>query len=38
VYAAWPRELVTPEQAAWLADPLGNDQDWALVYALRLFS
>ncbi|MEU4195697.1 hypothetical protein AB0E69_27605 [Kribbella sp. NPDC026611] len=73
VYAAWPRELVTLEQAAWLdaaeeailrsnlvnfradgtatcafvypscvngqpahtADPLANDQDWALVYALR---
>ncbi|WUJ71490.1 hypothetical protein OG809_41205 [Kribbella soli] len=76
VYAAWPRELVTPEQADWLdraedailranlvsftadgsatcafvypscvngqpahiADPLANDQDWALVYALRLLS
>jgi hypothetical protein len=74
VYAAWPRELVNTEQAAWLdasadailranlvnfatdgtatcafvypscvngqpahvADPLANDQDWALVYALRL--
>ncbi|WP_238161118.1 hypothetical protein [Kribbella antibiotica] len=73
VYAAWPRELVTEQQAAWLdtaadailranlisfatdgtatcafvypscvngqpahvADPLANDQDWALVYALR---
>ncbi|GAA0601317.1 DUF5695 domain-containing protein [Kribbella sandramycini] len=73
VYAAWPRELVTEDQAAWLdtaadavlranlinfapdgsatcafvypscvngqpahvADPLANDQDWALVYALR---
>ena len=73
VYAAWPRELVDPEQAAWLdsaaeavlranlvsfaadgsatcafvypscvngqpahvADPLANDQDWALVYAIR---
>ncbi|HZX04161.1 hypothetical protein [Kribbella sp.] len=73
VYAAWPRDLVTPEQADWLdraeeailranlvsfapdgsatcafvypscvngqpahvADPLANDQDWALVYALR---
>jgi hypothetical protein len=73
VYAGWPRELVDPEQAAWLdaateailrsnlisfeadgsatcafvypscvngqpahvADPLANDQDWALVYALR---
>jgi len=73
VYDAWPRELVTPAQAAWLdeaavairqanlvnfasdgtatcafvypscvngqpahvADPLANDQDWALVYALR---
>ncbi|MFF1822624.1 hypothetical protein ACFVWG_35305 [Kribbella sp. NPDC058245] len=73
VYDAWPRELVSPEQAAWLdsaadailranlfgfssdgtatcafvypscvngqpahvADPLANDQDWALVYALR---
>lgn len=73
VYAAWPRELVDPDQAAWLdnaaeailranlvnfrtdgsatcafvypscvngqpahvADPLANDQDWALVYALR---
>ncbi|MET7283169.1 hypothetical protein ABZS29_33385 [Kribbella sp. NPDC005582] len=73
VYGAWPRELVTESQAAWLdaaaeailranlvnfapdgtatcafvypscvngqpahvADPLANDQDWALVYALR---
>jgi hypothetical protein len=73
VYAAWPRELVDTEQAAWLdaaadailranlanfaadgsatcafvypscvngqpahvADPLANDQDWALVYAIR---
>jgi hypothetical protein len=73
VYAAWPRELVNADQAAWLdaaheailranlvnfeangsatcafvypscvngqpahvADPLANDQDWALVYALR---
>ncbi|GAB3951249.1 DUF5695 domain-containing protein [Kribbella albertanoniae] len=73
VYDAWPRELVTEQQAAWLdaaaaailranlvnfapdgtatcafvypscvngqpahvADPLANDQDWALVYALR---
>ncbi|MFF0270858.1 hypothetical protein [Kribbella sp. NPDC004536] len=73
VYGAWPRELVTPSQAAWLdraeeailranlvsfapdgsatcafvypscvngqpahvADPIANDQDWALVYALR---
>jgi hypothetical protein len=73
VYAAWPRELVDAEHAAWLdaaaeailrsnlvsfatdgsatcafvypscvngqpahvADPLANDQDWALVYALR---
>jgi hypothetical protein len=72
VYAAWPRELVDADQAAWLdaaheailqanlvsfeangsatcafvypscvngqpahvADPLANDQDWALVYAL----
>ncbi|HEY3556890.1 MAG TPA: hypothetical protein VGL05_05495 [Kribbella sp.] len=76
VYAAWPRELVSPEQADWLdraeeailranlvnfaadgsatcafvypssvngqpahiADPLANDQDWALVYALRRLS
>lgn len=76
VYGAWPRELVTPEQADWLdhaeeailkanlvsffadgsatcafvypscvngqpahvADPLANDQDWALVYALRRLS
>ncbi|MEU8221130.1 hypothetical protein [Kribbella sp. NPDC048915] len=73
VYGAWPRELVSPAEAAWLdraeeailranlvsfapdgsatcafvypscvngqpahvADPLANDQDWALVYALR---
>ncbi|HWD81973.1 MAG TPA: hypothetical protein VG497_23915, partial [Kribbella sp.] len=73
VYGAWPRELVSPSQAAWLdraeeailkanlvsfapdgsatcafvypscvngqpahvADPIANDQDWALVYALR---
>jgi hypothetical protein len=76
VYAAWPRELTDPSQAAWLdaatdailranlvnipqdgsatcafvyptcvngqpahlADPLANDQDWALVYALRYLS
>jgi hypothetical protein len=76
VYAAWPRELVSAEQADWLdraeeailranlasfapdgsatcafvypscvngqpahvADPLANDQDWALVYALRQLS
>ncbi|HET6740890.1 MAG TPA: hypothetical protein VFH76_18220, partial [Kribbella sp.] len=76
VYAAWPRELVSAEQADWLdraeeailranlvsfapdgsatcafvypscvngqpahvADPLANDQDWALVYALRRLS
>ncbi|NIK57779.1 hypothetical protein [Kribbella shirazensis] len=76
VYAAWPRDLVTPADAAWLdraedailhanlvsfaadgsatcafvypscvngqpahiADPLANDQDWALVYALRQLS
>jgi len=76
VYGAWPRELVTESQAAWLeaaeeailranlanfaadgtatcafvypscvngqpahvADPLANDQDWALVYALRRVS
>ncbi|MEU4395569.1 hypothetical protein [Kribbella sp. NPDC023855] len=74
VYLTWPRELVTPAEAARLtdagrailranlvnfhpdgsatcafvypsavnnrpahvADPLANDQDWALVYALRL--